>query len=862
MTLVDSSRRTGAAGAPLPLRYRNRGGGAFASFARIHLRGMDPRRTVFTVLSLALGAGSLLAVLLLLQAVNRPFTELSDLANAQRPGLRAVRSVVGDWLPEESAGRVPRESRPVPVVVGFANVVAGGRGQGAILVGGDCRLRRLGILRDCARVREALAVLGPGYPLVPTRKLARALGVQPGDRVLLPGGSVAHVAGLAPFDPRLERLNDGYLAFGLVPDVADLLGHPGSVTAVVLSDRRMPPAAVADAVGPGAVVGPLAGRTVPPTMVRAQQLYAVVGVIAAFTGVFLAVSTFLVGAVERRRSLAIVDVLGSGRRRLVGGYLAEGALVGVIAAPLACVAGVLAGSALVRVLGAELFFDTGIVAQISVPANLLLLAAGVAVVLGVIASAITVYSVVSTDPIALLGSYTPFGRTGFVRPAYAIAPAAGIVACLLLARFGGHGGMPQLLTLGIIPVLAACLVGVLVFVTPLLVRLPPPIPTDKAYAARMIVRSDLNRSPMRTALTIATIGLGVMIFVSVQGFRASNEEAMATGLPRLSAGTVVVYPRQVGNLLDPPLSDEFLDGLRADSGVAALTADVFRLTATVLHSGLGVAGFDRNSPLLERALDVKGVDAVERQAILDRGEAILTDIAAGDLSAGPGSTITLPTVQGNVRIRGGAVGRLAAGEPSGLGAMVFMDLDVVRRLWDSPLTGALFTPKPRVTPSRLRRAMPRQEGVYYPTASETAHGAQMTLRRFLAPFIAVGWMAMLAAALGVLNMLVLSLLARRKERATMRTIGLSIGQEAGLVIGNALTLAGYGALLGVGVGLLLQGGLNLSAPVTTTMTPPFVIDWPSVVGVAFVACVVSLLGAILPLAQLRGLDVVAALREE
>ena len=862
MTLVDSSRHTGAAGAPLPAQRGGPGRGLLTAFVRIHLRGMDPRRTVLTVLSLALGGGSLLAVLLLLQAVNRPFTEVADLANSQRPDLRAVRSIVGDWLPEDSARRVPREAGPVPIVVGFGNIAARGHQQGAILLGGDCRLRRLGLLRDCAQVRDALGVRGPGYPLVLTRKLATALGVRPGERVLLPGGAVAHFAGVAPADPRLERLNGGYLALGLVPDVADLLGHPGSVTAVVLASPGTSPQRVADAVGAGASVGSLAGRTVPPTMKRAQQLYAVFGVIAAFAGVFLAVSTFLVGAVERRRALAVVDAMGAGRRRLVGGYLAEGGVIGAIASPLACVVGVLAGSVLVRILGAQLFYGTGIVTEVSVPLRLLALAVLITVLLGIAAAAITVYAVVSADPVPLLGQVVPFERTGHVRSLWATVPAVAIVACLFLARFGAHGGMPQLFTLAVIPLLAFSFVALVVFVSPLLARLPPPIPTAKAYALRTLVGSDLKQSPLRTALTVTAIALGVMLFVGVQGFRASNERAMATGLPRLSAGTVVVYPRQVGNLLDPPLSDRFLDGLVADPAVKALAAGVHRLTSAVLHSGLGITGLDRGNPLLPRVLILKGERAADPQAILDRGEAILTDVAAGDLGARAGSTITLPTVWGDARIRVGAVGRLVAGEASGVAATALLDYDIVRRLWDSPLTGALIVPKRGVSVDQLRSALPKQTGVYYPTARETAVGAQRTLRRFLSPLVSLGWMAMLTAAFAVLDMMLLSLLARRRERAALRTIGLSPVQEAGIVVGNALTLAGYGAFLGVGAGFVLELGFNIAAPVLTGMTPPFVVDGGAVLLMLAMAFAASLLGASLPLVQVRRLDIVAALREE
>ena len=136
------------------------------------------------------------------------------------------------------------------------------------------------------------------------------------------------------------------------------------------------------------------------------------------------------------------------------------------------------------------------------------------------------------------------------------------------------------------------------------------------------------------------------------------------------------------------------------------------------------------------------------------------------------------------------------------------------------------------------------------------------MRRFLAPLVAIGWLAMFVAAFSVLDMLLLSLLARRRERAALRAIGLSAPQEATLVLGNALTLAGYGALLGVGVGLVLELVFNLSGPVTTGIAPPFVVDGGAVLAMVVSALAASLLGSLLPLAQVRTFDVAAAMRDE
>jgi len=74
----------------------------------------------------------------------------------------------------------------------------------------------------------------------------------------------------------------------------------------------------------------------------------------------------------------------------------------------------------------------------------------------------------------------------------------------------------------------------------------------------------------------------------------------------------------------------------------------------------------------------------------------------------------------------------------------------------------------------------------------------------LEPFTIAGYVVMAAAGLSVLNVFVLGLVQRKRERAVLRAIGVTSGQEQAVIIVNA-------ALLGLLVaGLAVLGGVGLT----------------------------------------------------
>ena len=85
-----------------------------------------------------------------------------------------------------------------------------------------------------------------------------------------------------------------------------------------------------------------------------------------------------------------------------------------------------------------------------------------------------------------------------------------------------------------------------------------------------------------------------------------------------------------------------------------------------------------------------------------------------------------------------------------------------------------------------------------------AREATAGITRFLEPFTIAGYVVMAAAGLSVLNVFVLGLVQRKRERAALRAIGMTAGQEQAVIVANA-------CLLGVLVACLaVLGGMGLT----------------------------------------------------
>ena len=246
---------------------------------------------------------------------------------------------------------------------------------------------------------------------------------------------------------------------------------------------------------------------------------------------------------------------------------------------------------------------------------------------------------------------------------------------------------------------------------------------------------------------------------------------------------------------------------------------------------------------------------------LQAGEIGLSEIAASRLRVANGDTVELPTVDGPKQYRVAGIVRPQMVNDASVGDIVLVSEGLARTDW---------------------AAVRDQVAVAYPSAAEaTAHrddflklGAGLWvydnerwrsvaadgITRFLQPLTIAGYVVMAAAGLSVLNVYVLGLVQRRRERAALRAIGVTPGQEQAVIIANAALLG----LLVSGVAVLGGVGLTYLWSLSSPVFYGFKIDWGVMplalrTGVAAVFMIV-LTAAVYPVVHSRRLETVEVLR--
>ena len=246
---------------------------------------------------------------------------------------------------------------------------------------------------------------------------------------------------------------------------------------------------------------------------------------------------------------------------------------------------------------------------------------------------------------------------------------------------------------------------------------------------------------------------------------------------------------------------------------------------------------------------------------LRSGEIGLSEIAASRLRVAAGDTVELSTVAGPKHYRVAGIFHPRMVNDAAVGDIVLVSERLARSDW---------------------AAVRDQVGVAYPSSAEaTAHrnafldlGAGLWvydnerwravaangITRFLEPFTIAGYMVMTAAGLSVLNVFVLGLVQRKRERAVLRAIGATAGQEQAVIIANAGLLGLLAASVAVLGGVGLTYLWSLGSPVYYGIK----IEWgvlaqPLRTGVAAVFAL-ALAAAVYPVVHARRLETVEVLR--
>ena len=798
-------------------------------------------------------------------------------ADASRAGYRrlaeTVEGVPSIDISARGGGRFDVTSLPRLVDIPGVRAVVPLFFRPTLLRIGEKRVREVAVGVDAAAlVATGLLTMQAGRPceaadeILLDAALAEGLGKQIGDEVILfarrsirrmtvvgiaesqslkwfaEGGGV--VVDIRP----LEEMSN---AFGLVDRVRVVLAPGASRSAVLDAAARRLPAALTAEVPAGR-----AGMAADVLHSANLGLDFVTGLTGAMA-FFLVGNAMLMNVTERRRSFALLRVLGATSRQVRWFVMAEAALLGA--------AGSVAGAAVG--LAAAGPISAGISTALQAPAAALVvhpLVVPVAIVVGTLVAAAAAWwparEAAAVDPLEGLAFSSPPPRgvsRRFLLMAIVMWAVSSVVMGLVVwERLPPRAAVPA----GILMMLA--FVATTPVVLPSLAAGCARLIPDAWRIERTLAVEQIIRQPIRTALTTGVlvvavsnaVGLGHAIRDNVDDVRGWYTRLMRADWMLTHAGVVsggLAKPGPQARLAEAEV--RALAGVQRVEGIGVATGRVAGGACVVVARDIPA-----ETPL---PLEPIGTTASELRQALDRGEAAAGTMLARRAGIRPGDEVDVEVFGRTTRVK---IAALVVDYTSG-GASLLLRRDAAARLFGMEAADIVLVTAEPGQAATLREGLQR-------IADE--HG--MLLRSFenVQAFIngivggvvnslwAILGLGFVVGSLGVANTVTMNVLEKTRTLGLLRAVGMTSGQVTRLVVLESVLLGIAGGLIGAVGGmftaLLIQFASQplLGHPIRASLRP-------SVVLLNLVAAVVvTALAAWIPARRAVQLDLLESISSE
>ena len=846
-------------------------GSLWQSFHRLHLAALlaDWRRTLLSAMGVGVGVSVVLGTLMLKTELTRPFDAFGpSLTHAAESGVLQVTPNVSGRLPLETVARlradVPGAQAVIPVVAALTPGEIADDTHGFFLLGGSCRIELLVGPFDCERrSRDVKPAPGPGVPLQLAADIAQQHGWKLGDEVRIPGlppGS-AHLGWTFPEFDRVSRINDGYVLLAPSADAAaSMLSSPGFVTAAfVLPRAGSAVTADVDRVIAGIATAGSPRPHQPAVLENAAQSFNLIALCGVLIGFLISLNTVLLAVEDRRTTLGTIGAIGARPVRLLAGMLSEGAMMGMLGGLLGVPGGFLVGTYLVDRFGKSMLAGSGGAIAVHFTVGLIPIGAAAGTICGMLAMSGPAWRLFREGPLATMATAGGVQRVRTLPVWPLIAGALALVGAYLVMTVFQGGSLP--LTAGIYGLTAGQLAVALTTVwfaprgaSPLIASLTAVRPD-----LGRLLRADMTRYVVLFSLSAAILAVGTSMAVGSQSMELLGTKHMAAQKPDRLPSALLIAGQSVLDQRDSGISDA-TRALITEAAGGGETSARWRSTissGTLSRLVIGVTPGDWFSAAL---YEPTGDPAALWQG-LARGEIALSEVAAGRLGASAGDLVELPTVAGDRTFRVAGVFRPMMIDDTAVGDIVLAADSLARSDWAAvrDRVAVRYGSAAEATSHRTD-FLNLGSGLSVYDDAEWRTAASSGIARLLEPLAVSGYVVMGAAALSILNVFVLGLVQRKRERAALRAIGATPRQEQSVVIAHALVLgllaAVFGGLGGIGIAYLW----SLGSPVFYGTEIRWGFTGSALITGALAALALVLIAAVYPLIHARRLETIEVLR--
>jgi putative ABC transport system permease protein len=529
------------------------------------------------------------------------------------------------------------------------------------------------------------------------------------------------------------------------------------------------------------------------TNLRAMSL------LALLVGTFLIYGAVSFAVLQRRTIIGVLRALGATRAEVLRLILTEAAVLWVIGALLGTLLGLLIGRGLVGLVSRtinDLYFVVA-VNELALPAATLAKALLAALATALVAALVPALEVAASAPqLGLARSVLEARAQSLARRLSLFAGLLATLAALTVA-LSGRSLFAGFLALFLLLLAVAALT-------------PAALKASAEASARLLGRSspiarlalsDVAGSLSRTGVAIAALGMALTamigVAVMVESFRGSLAEWL---LQTLRADVYVTAPGPTDELarrLEPQVVRALLavPGVRAHSEARRVVVGSERGTLDLNALRLGPQG--------EKGFRLTQGQAQTVWPAWRAGALLISEPLAWRLGLKPGDTLALTTASGAHAFPVAGVYR-EYGNDRG---EVLLELTTYRRFWrDEAIGGLGIYLEPQVSVAQvaqaLRAAAAGRQALFIRSNADLR---ALSMRIFERTFVitrVLYWLAAGVAAIGLVSALLAWQLERARELALLRTLGVTPGGSAALVIGQTLFMGAAAFAAAIPAGLL------------------------------------------------------------
>ncbi len=702
-----------------------------------------------------------------------------------------------------------------------------------------------------------------------TESLADDLGLKLGDALRVPsvnGDTRLTVVGLLP--PRMQTGSEEVLV--TLDEAQTLFDMRGKVnvievnfTSIEEDTRSQVEQSIIDTLGANFQVGVLQSNSeLLQNLQLAQVMLNMIGVMGLLMGGFIIFNTFRTIVAERRRDIGMLRSLGATRKTIMGMFLFEGLLQGVVGTAFGILVGYLV--AYLIALGVSPVMEKFLNITMGKP---------------VITPGVLITSIVMGIGVTLVAGLLPARQASRITPLEALRPGIGQVSWKQMTGFSFWSGV-VMIVLAIIALVSRnsglLALGGVLFIVGLILAAPGlvnPIANlfgrllSVVYARSGVLQlseGNLSRQPTRTAITASTTLIAMAILVMA----ASLISSMVTGFEQ-------VIRKNLGSdfLLLPPSVSLWGSDVGADSSLAGKIAGMdevevvssLRFAPSRIHDqAVSLMAIDPVTYPQVSGLEFSEGNPEKAYAALGEGRNIIVNgILASMAGIKVGDDVELVTPNGaetyhvaaiggdfmNIKIETGYISQtnLAADFDRSSDVMIQVNL------------------KKNADANAAEAAMREIVKGYPQFRLIDGHGyIDEMLNLFKAAYAGVIGMVVvltIPSLIAMVNTLAIAVLERTREIGLLRAVGTTRKQITQLISAESLIMAGLGTAFGILAGIYL--GYMASTSLESFGFPmPFNFPLFGILTAVASGILLGIVAAIVPARQAARKDIVEALRYE